>query len=240
MSKSNGVVIYQGPSLIDGAPIVAIATGLVRDSRNSKTGAMVQTFIIRQDMHPVEAIKAGADSSICGDCRHRGDGAGKSRTCYVEVGKSVGQVWRAWRRGSYLSMPLDDALPLFRGRLVRFGAYGDPAAVPAEIWRMIADYSSGFTGYSHQWHKDFAQEHAEFCMASVDSVEELDRARIAGWRTFRVMAEEDGKDKIRPAESLCPASELAGRKLTCAECMACNGLKLGRRIHLTGIAIPQH
>ena len=45
-------VIYRGPSLLDGAPIVVIAT--VTDT-NSKTGAMVQTYIIRSDMPPTDA-----------------------------------------------------------------------------------------------------------------------------------------------------------------------------------------
>jgi hypothetical protein len=41
----NGVILWEGASAIDGAPIVVIATGLKRGSRNGKTGAQVQTFI---------------------------------------------------------------------------------------------------------------------------------------------------------------------------------------------------
>ena len=45
----SGFIIYEGPSQIDGAPIVAIAT---LKSRNRKNGAMIQTWILRAYMHP--------------------------------------------------------------------------------------------------------------------------------------------------------------------------------------------
>lgn len=64
-----GFVFYDGPSSINGAPIVGIAT---MESRNGKTGNMIQTFIVRADQHPLEALSTGADSAICGDCALRG------------------------------------------------------------------------------------------------------------------------------------------------------------------------
>jgi hypothetical protein len=42
MTKPNGAILYRGPSLLDGAPIVAIVTGLASTSANAKTGAMLQ------------------------------------------------------------------------------------------------------------------------------------------------------------------------------------------------------
>ena len=78
----NGAIIYRGPSLLDGAPIVAIVIGLATDSANVKTGAMLQSYILRDDMHPLDAIASGADYSICGDCSARGtagDGTGRER-----------------------------------------------------------------------------------------------------------------------------------------------------------------
>ena len=63
-------IIYKGPSLLDGQPIVVIAT---YSNRNTKTGRVVQTYIIRADMDPRDASKTGADYSICGDCVMRGE-----------------------------------------------------------------------------------------------------------------------------------------------------------------------
>jgi hypothetical protein len=45
-------IIYKGPSRIDGAPIVVLAT---YSNRNTKTGAVVQTYILREDINPLEA-----------------------------------------------------------------------------------------------------------------------------------------------------------------------------------------
>ena len=72
MSKApNGYILYRGPSAIDGKPIMVIATGFANKSSNGKTGDMIQTWIIREDIAPNEAIKSGEDESICGQCIHR-------------------------------------------------------------------------------------------------------------------------------------------------------------------------
>ena len=82
---ANGVVLYRGPSRLDGAPIVVVATGLQRPSENEKTGPMVQTWILRSDEHPVSAVHSGADASICGDCPLRPLNAkpGEDKTQYA-------------------------------------------------------------------------------------------------------------------------------------------------------------
>lgn len=85
MSKStipNGVVIYRGPSMLDGAPIICVALGLAAASTNAKTGALVQTLIIREDLSPTDAIQQGLDASVCGTCIHRGR---------IEDGRNVGR-----------------------------------------------------------------------------------------------------------------------------------------------------
>jgi hypothetical protein len=63
-------IIYHGPSLYDGAPIVVIGTFT---KSNSKTGGVVQTYILRDDIDPRDASKGGQDVSICGSCPHRGE-----------------------------------------------------------------------------------------------------------------------------------------------------------------------
>jgi hypothetical protein len=68
----NNLVLYDGPSAIDGAPIVAILTGLAKSTKNKATGNMLQIYIIRSDVAPEFARHAGMDSSICGACSMRG------------------------------------------------------------------------------------------------------------------------------------------------------------------------
>ena len=105
MSKPRGYVIYRGPSLLDGAPIVAVA--LVK-SRNAKTDNMVQTYIIRADLDPRDANRTGADFSICGTCPHRGvvnpdkvTGLADARSCYVVMGQGPLQVYKSLQAGKY-------------------------------------------------------------------------------------------------------------------------------------------
>ena len=49
-----GFIMYQGPSMLDGAPIVVIAT---MSTSNVKTGQMVQTWILRADINPSRPAK---------------------------------------------------------------------------------------------------------------------------------------------------------------------------------------
>jgi hypothetical protein len=237
MTKPNSAELWRGPSLIDGAPIVVIVSGL-NASANSKTGNMLQTYILRADVAPTDAIRSGADASICGDCPARGDGTGKGRTCYVNVGQGPLAVWRAWQRGTVPHAVRVDGLfyvggaanptCIGAGRMVRLGTYGDPAAVPADVWHSLTTRAIGHTGYTHQWRKAFAAPLRTLCMASADSEQDAADARAAGWRFFRVAFPGDAPRRLDLGESVCPASAEAGYKLTCESCRACSGAN-GRR-----------
>lgn len=209
-----GGVIYQGPSMIDGSPIVVIVTGF-RKSKNSKTGAMLQTWILRADQTPTEAVKSGADQSICGDCRHR------DSSCYVVVAQAPLAVYKAWQAGRYQDWT--GAFPdnRLQGRQIRLGAYGDPAAVPFRVWRRVFEQKlAGWTGYTHQWRNPDVQRLRNFVMASVDSPEEQAQASAAGWRTFRVR---HAGETLGEREVICPASDEAGNRTTCEACNLCQG-----------------
>jgi len=234
---ANGYILWEGASLLDGAPIVVIATGFASRSTNRKTGGMIQTYILRQDLDPVSAVRDGTDASICGDCPHRGivvDGKNQGRTCYVNVGQGALAVWKAYKRGGY---PLWNGYGV-NGRMVRLGTYGDPAAAPAHVWEAVTRDASGHTGYTHQWRNPNAAHLRSLCMASADSPADAALAQSMGWRTFRVgMWGETERDRAGLNESLCPASEQAGKKLTCDKCLACDGAGTAKR---GSIFIPAH
>lgn len=225
--QPNGAIIYRGPSQLDGAPIVVIAIGLNITSENRKTGNMIQTYIIRDDMTPIAAVHAGKDDSICGDCVHRGDGKGKKRTCYVNLGQGPLIVFNTFMAGGYPDISGDSAAVanIARGRLVRIGTYGDGAAAPLYVWDDLTQYAIGHTGYTHQWKT--RPELQQYCMASVDTESESIDARLAGWRTFRVAL--PGHVAKLEKESVCPASKEAGKKLTCDVCLACDGTASNRK-----------
>ena len=228
-----GVILYQGPSLIDSAPIVVIANRIVSDSGNAKTGAMIQTFILRQDMRPLEAARLGYDFSICGHCPHRPSNAG---SCYVNIGRSVESVYGAYQRGRYAVPHVDfdtSILPdLFADSIFRLGSYGDPAAAPFRVWAHATSRVKARNGYTHQW-REFPA-FAQLCMASVDSEVEALEARANGWRTFRVRAA--SAPIMTGAEVVCPASEEAGKRTTCADCRACGGTSAKARASIVIMA----
>lgn len=228
-----GVILYQGPSLIDGAPIVVIANRIVSDSDNIKTGAMVQTFILRADMRPLDAARLGYDYSICGHCPHRPSNAG---SCYVNISRSVESVYGAFARGRYARPHVDydtAILPeLFADSIFRLGSYGDPAAAPFRVWAQATARVKARNGYTHQW-REFPQ-FAALCMASVDSETEALEARASGWRTFRVRAA--SAPLMAGSEIACPASEEAGKRTTCSACKACGGTSARAKVSIAIVA----
>lgn len=225
---ATGVILYEGPSLLDGAPIVAVATGIARPSSNIKTGKMVQVWILRADVDPVRAVRLGLDESICGACPMRGAIAASGlpiggRRCYVQVAKAPLGVWQAYQRGAYpqLDPASADWAEIVHGRTVRLGAYGDPAAVPMSILQATVAPAEAHTGYTHQWRDGFALAH--LLMASVESVTDARIAWAMGYRTFRVSATVAEDAPVRGAEARCPASAEAGAVLSCEQCRACGG-----------------
>ena len=50
--SARGFILYRGPSILDGTPIVVVAT---MKTANPKTGDMIQTFILVDNMSPIEA-----------------------------------------------------------------------------------------------------------------------------------------------------------------------------------------
>jgi hypothetical protein len=225
-TKPTSIILYEGPSMLDGSPIVCIATGLNTNSSNGKTGAMIQTWILRADMTPMEASRTGADVAICGDCPLKGiaapekkTGVAKKRPCYVLLQNAPLSVYKTYKKGRYTMPTLTEAAAMIDGEALRMGSYGDPAAVPFYVWQAICPGASTITGYSHSWRK--APELAAWVMASVETLADQVSAKIMGFRTFRVRSSADAPMAKR--EVVCPASEEAGRKLTCIDCKACGG-----------------
>jgi hypothetical protein len=178
-------ILWSGPSQTDGAPIMLIAT---INSANTKTGSgLVQTWILRSDISPLEAIHSGSDSSICGDCMLRGrveNGRNVDRACYVLVHNAPRSIYAAHTRGKYPRLSLREARQALSGLRVRLGAYGDPAAVPIRVWDMLLADTTGHVGYTHQWRRFSAI--SRYAMASVETLDQATQAHARGYRTFRI------------------------------------------------------
>lgn len=233
---STGIVVYNGPSLIDGQRIVVVATGLVRPSKNVKTGPMVQVWFLLAGKAPVDGSRSGDDYSICGDCPLRGAGDGTLRTCYVRLDASPNTVWKQWRAGAYPLVSLDEAARIMRGRDVRLGAYGDPVAAPIDVSWALTERARMWTGYTHQWLDLSASGRAgrwpDLLMASVEAPEKAEQAMRLGWRPFLAMPE---GDEMPDGAFLCPAVR-EDDPLSCVRCGACAGTK--RRSVMPSAAYP--
>ena len=193
---------------------------------------MIQTWILPQDTKPTEAVEEGTDDSICGDCRHRKiDG---KRTCYVNVGHGPLQVWKGYKAGKYPRLP--ELSQITTGRMVRFGAYGDPAAIPSWVWLHLKRHAKGWTGYTHQW-RTCCPSLMDVCMASVDNEWESRIAKRLGWRTFRCRSTDE---PLIQGEIMCPASEEAGKLSQCETCLLCAGSYSNKKGKIPNISIIVH
>jgi hypothetical protein len=233
---TNGAIVWSGNSRIDGSPIMAIVTGLRTASANPKTGDMLQTWILRSDMHPQDAIKAGSDYGICGSCIHRADPVSGVRTCYV-LPFAFNSVYDGFKRGIYPRVAPATLRPYISGRPIRFGSYGDPAAIPPRVWRSLRQGASGSTGYTHQWRRPGLDDGKDLFMASCDDERDRADASAAGWRTFTVVPVDA---PVPPGDVRCPASEEAGKKTTCSNCKLCSGSMADRAHPPRSIAINAH
>lgn len=214
MANPNGRILYQGPSMLDGAPIVVIATGFAEDSANDKTGGMIQTWILRADLPPHHAFAGEAGASVCGDCPHK-----LNRTCYVSWWQAPLSVWNCWHHGAgYAPASPED----FDGHQLRLGSAGDPAAVPRWIWQSILPRVTDRTGYTHQWRDPRFAWLRGIVQASCDSPADRAAARAAGWRCFRVRPLGDTSPPL-PGEVHCAASTERGHLTTCSACGLCDG-----------------
>jgi hypothetical protein len=226
MAKVKGYVLYEGPSAINGDPIVAILT---LNSTNVKTGNMAQLWILAQNTAPHIAKKEGKDDAVCGDCPIK-------KECYVLTFQGPLSVWNAYKRGiyeniSYISGIADrknrifasDPIMILSQLIIRFGAYGDPAALPKWLIELIARICKDFTGYTHQWNKRKFNFLKNYFMASVESVGLAIHAASLGFRTFRIKS----KDMLLgDTEIICPSDT----GVQCIDCKLCNGGKQAANI----------
>jgi hypothetical protein len=105
--NTNTLCVFDGPSLLDGVRTIVLVSGYDTPSINSKTGDMLQAYILRADMLPSDAAAIGADETVCGQCamrpiivkamRLRGS---KDIPCYVDKVRGPDGVWKSWAAGN--------------------------------------------------------------------------------------------------------------------------------------------
>jgi len=124
---------------------------------------------------------------------------------------------------------------------LRLGSYGDPMAVPFEVWQDLisALMPRSVVGYTHQWrsipcgpitdlvdgmsarHMESAFWFRDNIMASCDSTRDVATADMLGWRKFLAVPE---GTEIPAGMVQCPATR-EQNPLTCDRCGICNGVQ---------------
>lgn len=205
-----------GSAIAAGEPIMVLASKAKTPGKaNRKTGDMWQLYILLQNVRPTDAIREGRDAAVCGDCIHRGINGNTCYTYGLTTMAANGMYDQHHAGGSQAFTP-----DMVTGDTVRLGAYGDPAAVPYEVWEPIIAASAGHTGYTHQW-RTCDQRFANICQASCDTPEDMKLATARGWRTYTVMPVDT--ERV-PGAVPCPSP-----RIKCESCLKCSGTALGRK-----------
>lgn len=208
-----GCVLYRGQSPFLAGPAGEYVVVMTMFADNTKTGDMPQIWILCEHEHPLEAKALGHHVAVCGGCPI-------TKLCYVNLAKRPRSVHEQYKAGLYNPNPnAYDNIVRING--VRFGAYGDPVLIPLDLVDHLAGLDVNhkhWTGYTHQWQLEQYQAYRRYFMASVHTLEEMQRAWSMGWRTFRV-----GRMNEQPiaGEIHCPAQTT--QDLQCVDCFACNG-----------------
>ena len=216
--KPKGFVFYRGPSQLD--PLREVVGIITFSSSNDKTGDMATVWYLLEAVSPVQAQKNGTDEAICGKCPHR------KGSCYVLTFQAPLNIWKNYHGGKYPTATVEEvAQYVSLHKLdVRFGGYGDPASIPTDYTRIIAESADTITGYTHQWmHKSFDPELLNYCMASVDN--EKQTIHVAKMhptikpRYYRVKREDA---PLLVGEIECPHYTT---KIQCRACGLCDGAR---------------
>ena len=128
---------------------------------------------------------------------------------------------------------------------LRIGSYGDPGAVPKEVWLdLIYNYEiKNHTGYSHQIldeNNEIINENkylADFCMVSCDNIEQAKVAWKNNLRTYRTITSLDQNQIDWSNEIVCPESYR--KDITCKSCGLCRGSKGSRAKSIVIPIIPR-
>lgn len=234
-------LLYRGSSknrLFNSSIDVAVS-GLDTPSANPKTGIMSQLWILVTGMTPKQAQHNGDDAAVCGGnqekggCVHRPMNATRGTdnpgdaTCYVKTYQGPLAVHKKIKDQQPKVLDASQKAML-AARGLRLGAYGDPAMIPLALIKKLVSYARllrpfNHTGYTAQWSNSaIPSQHRKalqaFCMASVASPEQAQRAADQGWRYYRIRQRKT--DPILPTEILCP-NETTG--ITCSQCLLCDG-----------------
>lgn len=207
-----GVIIYDGPSCINGEPVIVVLTSLRGTSANEKTAGgdlpLAQTYILPRAMLPApgtpqaeasrewfDKLGRGCDAGVCGGCplrpstvaALRAAGLDAPDACYVLNGPP--DVARAAANGAYPTVTPAAAADIVRRQLaagriagVRAGSWGDPAAAPYAVHAALWEGVHDVTGFRARVTHPDGRERRAVWTAYTRTWAYAPQVAAAGWR----------------------------------------------------------
>lgn len=215
--------------------VLVFRLGTTRNRKITAGGhAILQTYTLSRDQYDWARMGGRGiagflerDTANCLDCpfsRHAGNGG-----CYthklqqasglLEMTRAVVRTHPDWTGIPLIpALPPADLIDAASDRYIRWGTYGEPSLIPVKWVEILSAVAGSYTGYTHQWMKDWAQEYRRFFMASVHSLFEDTIATDMGWRSFIATKEKHDRTIVH-----CPASKESNYKTSCEVCALCSG-----------------
>ena len=228
----NTYKIWEGRSVLDDSPVALVATGINPSYKaNKKTGEGVQTYILSSLYSFKDSIRNGSDVAVCGNCPLR---RSKLGICYVNEKQGVRIISENLIKNTIpnISTEVYDYIKYMKLPL-RFGAYGDPMAIPFQHFEKLIESTPYSYGYTHQWANKKIKDkdkYIKYLMASVHTKKAKRAANNMGWSTFRIL--KTGKKPLKD-ETLC--SHELDLRVQCKDCRLCSGyLAPNIAVHIHG------
>lgn len=211
--------------------IFVVRKGKTSNKKITDGSHLVQTYTFSVDQWELATTSKGfgmkkffsLDSSNCLDCPFSGNSGNGG--CYThKFNQYVGflSMLRSISEADMTELTAEkvgQCIEMSRDTYVRFGTYGEPSLIPFGLVNEMALVASSYTGYTHQWQKDWAKPYGARFMASSHTQDDADYAKQLGYRSF--IATDNG-DTVNGVQ--CPASKEANYKSNCASCGLCSGL----------------
>lgn len=214
---------------LDNDNVFVVSKSKTTNKKISDGSALVQTYTFSKDQWLLANTSKGfgmkkfftMDGSNCLDCPYSGNqGEGG---CYThKFNQYVGflSMLRSIKFSDLTPLDADkfmDAVLMCKDSYVRFGTYGEPSLLNFSLVKAMSCIAKSWTGYTHQWNKEWALPYSKYFMASTHNKEETYKARQKNYRSF--IATKTGNEEA----VTCPASAEAGFKSNCASCGLCSG-----------------
>jgi len=213
----------------EGNNIFVVNKGKTSNKKITDGSKLVQTYTFSREQWTLANTSKGfgmkvffaLDGSNCLDCPFSlGSGKGGCYTHKFNQYSGFLKMLRSIKAEALTELTTEkyrSILDMTHNTYVRFGTYGEPSLLPLALVESMTLLSKSWTGYTHQWNKEWANDFGKFFMASTHNQVEANKAKEINYRSF-IATKSGNEDAVG-----CPASSEMGFVSNCAKCGLCSG-----------------